>query len=1047
MSLEDSDPKVPPRPIPEITTSDEGKAVIGVDDLVVRERRRLGDYVAHLTQQVYKNKYPVRDGSELFKTKMPSGNPAPISDTNENAVLTHMDEIASTDKGQVARAIFESSSESGLLDTDTPFKIKKGKSDDSKTTGTEYLNEIEEKGGRAEIPQRVQSVMFANNRFSEDFPAVTAGTKEGERNTIGSLIVQPKLGQHLPQKFPKKADGDGGGFVSIPISKLKNFGLTTLLHGSGELNIPTDLSDPEESLGATISTALPGLARFGKRVPVTRFDGVKILNEMEPTLKKNIRDNTLQGTPILSHGNVNNPLVPFSGLLSVSSTNSAQLLALTVATLLKGLCVTLNGLNSLQGVSSIAGDLTAAKSASRDRRLRLGNYPGRSDESATYRPYKNYTVVDIVETAFPYFDCLNKGISVFFGTENNADLLVVGNESVHLASGWYNTVFRTMIKTTNELIFGLMPLATPDVRTSYDVDPNLTGSGNVGIDAATSVLTFIKALNESKILKFMNIMALIGESAMLAEDSEIPFQDVIKDISDGPNGGEVPKLGVLHMKNRLSDQFGNRMAWASNTVSSMYLLPNEIKTAARRLDGDDGRFTGLSVERGFIAKPTNRFSADEVERMENYLEADYLPFYFHDLRTNEIIAFHAFLETISDNYNVDYTENEGYGRVGKVLTYKNTNREISLEFMVVATGEDDFSDMWLKINKLTTMLYPQYTAGRALQFGGDSFVQPFSQIPAVSPFIRLRVGDVFKSNYNKFDLARLFGLGSAEFHVSSQAEREETATAGRNTVSEVREFTRLRMTSGDWQPGEVADLDPTPSVDSGARPRGRAPRETAYQRLVETTGPSAATPQQRRAQADLTLASKKPVRIVGQMAFPRGGGTGFAVQLTTPATPEEQGTFIVPVGSLKPNDAEVERQTTQASLVALSVNGAGDIQQDRQALEDFFAATGENANPIFKSFESVRGRGLAGFITSMNMDIDKSFTWETVGLNNRAPKMVKISIEFSPVHDLQPGLDHNGFSSAPIYNIGSALKKTTMKSNSDLETKEIDYGKNTRIKR
>lgn len=1047
MSLEDSDPNSPPRPLPQTTTSDEGKVVIGTDDLVVGERRRLGDYVAYLTQQVYKNKYPIKDGSELFKTKTASGNPAPISDTTISAVSSFSDEISSTDKGQIARSIFESSSESGLLDTDTPFQIKKGKSDDDKKTGGEYLKEIEEKGGKAEIPQRIQSVMFQNNRFSETQPAFIAGEKEGDRNSIGSLIVQPKLGQHLPQKFPKKGDGDGGNYIAIPISKLKNFGLVTLLQSSGELNVPSDLSDPEDTLGAIIASSTPGLTRFGKRIPVSRFDGVKILNEMEPTLKKNVRDDLLQGTPIMSHGNTNNPLVPFNGLLSAASVHSAQLLALTVASLLKGLCVSLNGTNSLQRPSPIPGDLTAAKSASRDRRLRLGNYAARSDETATYRPYRNYSVVDIVETNYPYFDCLNKGISVFFGTEGGNQLIIAGNDSIHLSSGWYNTVFRTMLKTTNELIFGLLPLATPEIRTSYDVDPNLTGSGNVAIDAITSVATFIKSLNDSKILKFMNVMALIGESAMFSEDNEIPFQDVINDYSDGPHGTPTPKIGVLHAKNRLSDQFGNRIAWASNTVKSMYLLPGEIKTAARRLDGDDSRLAGMSTDRGFISKPTNRFSAEEVERMENYLEADYLPFYFHDLRTNEIVSFHAFLENLSDSYQVDYTENEGYGRIGKVSTYKNTNREISLDFMVVATGQDDFSEMWVKINKLITMLYPQYTAGRSLQFGEDSFIQPFSQIPAASPLIRLRVGDVFKSNYNRFDLARLFGLGSAEFHISSEREREITTNTANDTRDTTRAFIRQEMEAGNWSPGDIANLDPTPGVDASSRPRGRAPRETVYQKVVENTGPSAATPEQRRAQSDLVLASTKAVRIIGEMAFPRGDGMGFAIQLTSPSTPEEQGTFVVPVGNLKPNDAEVERQTTQNTVAILNANEAGTVQQDRQALDDFFAATGENANPIFKSFETVKGRGLAGFIKSLNMDIDKSFTWETVGINNRAPKMVKISINFAPIHDLQPGLDSNGFNSAPIYNIGSVLKKTTMTSNSDLETKETEYNRNTQIKR
>ena len=32
--------------------------------------------------------------------------------------------------------------------------------------------------------------------------------------------------------------------------------------------------------------------------------------------------------------------------------------------------------------------------------------------------------------------------------------------------------------------------------------------------------------------------------------------------------------------------------------------------------------------------------------------------------------------------------------------------------------------------------------------------------------------------------------------------------------------------------------------------------------------------------------------------------------------------------------------------------------------------------------------------------------------------MVKINIGFSPIHDIPPGLDHNGMLRAPVYNVG-----------------------------
>lgn len=1045
MALEDSDPEVLPRPLPETTKSGDGDLVeIGQDDLVPREKRRLGDYLAYQTQQVWKNEYPIREGSEPFSMRTATGNPAPISDANSNAVRTYMDSF-SDEAGQKARSTFESLSDSGMLDTDTRFLIKKGKSDNPYKTGTEYFREIDEKLGEAEVPQRVQTAMLANNRFNESFLAYKAGQEEGKGNSLGSLIIQPTFGAHVPQKFPKAVDG--GEFTTIPIEKLKNFGFTLMLQASGEVNVPTDLSNPDEALGAGATALIPGLARIGQRINTTRFDTVKILNEVEPTFKKPLRDETLKGNAILSYGNVNNPLAPFNGLVAASSISSAALLSLTVAALIKTLYVTVNGLDEAAKQITGRGFLqTAPRQPSEDRRLRLGSYYGKEDETAVYRRYRDDIGLDLVLTKYPYFECVNKGIDVFFDVDNRptGQAILGASSNVQLSHGYYNVMFRNLVRSTSDLLLGVLK-PTLLQKSAYDIDPNLGGTGNVAADIATTAASYTKAVNESKLLKFMNILALMGESAFLQEDNDISPIDNVIDVATDGDGKTIPKLGVLHVKNRLSDTFGNKLAWGTGTVKSMYLLPPEIKTAASRFDGDDSRFAAMSSERGFKSPENGRFLAEDVRKMENYLEADYMPFYFHDLRTNEIISFHAFLDSISDSYTVDYTENEGYGRVGKVLTYKNTQRSVNLSFAVVSTNPDDFDEMWYKVNKLVTLLYPQYTQGRNLRFGGDSFIQPFSQLPAASPMIRLRLGDILKSNYNKFDLARIFGLGSAEFFLENQTQREERTAQDRTRFEAARSQVEARMRAGEWREGEIACLAPN-FAHSG---RGPSPRQTSYQRVVETGSPQTVrTRQQREQLRDLSLRSEKDVRImqVG-VSQPRGGGLGIAVQVVNPVGTEEQGTFVVPIQSLSIKAEEVSRLAREQIGESPNSDAEGSArQQDRQAILDFFNPGGTEPNPVFKSFESVRGRGLAGFIRSFNMEIDNTIPWETVGLNNRAPKMLRVSMQFDPIHDLQPGLDHNGYNSAPVYNVGSWLKRATRDDGqNELEARDTEYQNNTTI--
>ena len=73
------------------------------------------------------------------------------------------------------------------------------------------------------------------------------------------------------------------------------------------------------------------------------------------------------------------------------------------------------------------------------------------------------------------------------------------------------------------------------------------------------------------------------------------------------------------------------------------------------------------------------------------------------------------------------------------------------------------------------MCYPQWSRGRKMTNGeDDKFIQPFSQIPTASPMIRVRIGDMVKSNYSKYGLMRAFGLGNSpdEFNID---QKEATA--------------------------------------------------------------------------------------------------------------------------------------------------------------------------------------------------------------------------------------------------------------------------------
>jgi hypothetical protein len=193
---------------------------------------------------------------------------------------------------------------------------------------------------------------------------------------------------------------------------------------------------------------------------------------------------------------------------------------------------------------------------------------------------------------------------------------------------------------------------------------------------------------------------------------------------------------------------------------------SKLNQVRSKLNGTDGK---------------SRFTKEEVKEIERVLEAQYVPFYIQDLRTNEFLNFHAFVENVSDSYSANWNDTEGYGRMDAVQVYKGTTRSISVDFMIVATSEKDFDRVWWTINRLVTMIYPQWSKGEEIELNGQKVIQPFSQVITSSPLVRLRVGDLIASNYSRFNLARNFGLGNNDIF-SSKFELDNSEWATENEL-------------------------------------------------------------------------------------------------------------------------------------------------------------------------------------------------------------------------------------------------------------------------
>ena len=189
------------------------------------------------------------------------------------------------------------------------------------------------------------------------------------------------------------------------------------------------------------------------------------------------------------------------------------------------------------------------------------------------------------------------------------------------------------------------------------------------------------------------------------------------------------------------DQSGH-LAMGLNNLPSLFLIPGSLAAATRKFGkASFAAMGGLAVSTTPGAPGLPRFGSDEfktqdmvdvaaggrfskadVRRYETVLDTQYMPFYFQDLRTNEILAFHAFVEGISDSFSPKWTATSGFGRMDPVQTYESTTRSIGITFHIIATNELDFSQMYLQINRLVNLVYPSWSAGmKRKDFIGNSF--------------------------------------------------------------------------------------------------------------------------------------------------------------------------------------------------------------------------------------------------------------------------------------------------------------------------------------
>jgi hypothetical protein len=937
------------------------------DDVSQPTKDTVVKYVKDLTHGVEggpsnANEFPVGGpAGEPLKLETADGHTPPLS------VVTNADgqyvqpftRMGRTLESYTNSALADDSPDAPMLTTpgDASF-IKKGKSAAGEVSGNRVLSNGTDGAPAPQVSEKYVSPILKNNRFSSDKTLASIDGHDKKFNPD-----HPKEGFGSYRRYSTVGTDLSDGVIA-------EVGPMLSLRATKELNSISRTGygqDGPDGTGAKAASLLPGLAQVGAaRVTTDDLQVDSVLQALIAGGAEPINVDAGSSGPRkvidfkTSYGQMNNVLEQFSGLLPLGMIAAAA--AMSIALNL-----------ALRAVLAVFLLITNASNSNSQKRDDVGRFiPGDSRYNPAFQ-----------KTVNPYGDAVAEGIKVFFGGSIGGSL-----SRVLESPGFYVTFSRSIVRSAADLA-----LILEDV-----------GRGNP-IQIAENIIGLVEAIKSSKVVAVMNMFAQIGDVSLSQAERLKRFTP---DDPSRSGDSEIDNLeGLDAMRSRKKGSLAT--AWGASSTKTTLLLPSTVGSAM--MSAKAGALGSLMLNRSSLEFTRGkRLLAQDVERIEKELDSEYVPFYFHDLRTNEIVSFQAFLGNLTEDFSANYDGLDGYGRIDQVKLYRSTQRKIGVQFYVAATNQDDFDDMWLKFNKLVTLLYPQWSKGTQLNADGSRFIQPFSQVPTASPLCRVRVGDLWTSNYSKFSLARVFGLGSNDtfkldaFTNKSLDDVQKYTKEVKDVVKRITDNNLILPDASVWvlEPGDYEASHQDQGMLGAAA--------SAIASVGSAVGLK--TPTNARVIAKIRV----PTKVVIVKGF---NANAYAVDIF--GGDEENLPDVVKKASFLVSRSHLSIcNQTLRSLGVFESSGTDDpLSQNNRVekivnLAQFFSA---DNNAVVRGFEAAKGRGLACVIESMSLDWN-NVPWETGVAGARAPKMCKITMQMAVIHDIAPGIDANGFNRAPVYSVG-----------------------------
>lgn len=966
-----------------------------------------------LSKKTEKNSYPVSGNSELVEVK-PRGPGASLSDPSAGDQKAFADQndlapLRSSGLG-VKNAVTKGATNRQVtfFGADTLGKVLSKDSSIPSLTGDTLLSEIpkeevspvgkvgspqspspEGEGRGYEVLKAIHQQLVDGNLYSpaEGKPFFkSGGGLNEEEQTHGLFTVQRDLGTF-------NIDGQ-----RVKVSDMSKMAISLMLRSVGNsetaLSVLSNYSLGDDGLVAVkIFTRPAQIGLKGVSISDYRLNAMGKADAAKDTTLLaaagatgqsnfgiNLQDSTsirgrgapndsslpqFQSSPLnaTSYAQLNSFLEPFSTGTRFSSTGMFSMAtASTLVMLGLGLII--------DAISGIAGHDGSPASFQNPSSMVLGRHKSEGPFAGLLTK-----LLQVTRTDYDFGDCVGNGIALIYGLadssmsttsqlSNPSSALVIA-ENLVLAGGFYANFTRRMLASATN-IASVFSKVGGNQAASQDLEAFFRG---------------IEQLLDSPVYKFIMVAAGVGDASLKSRYGMVDVSNDQRLIPFGKIESFNPIQNATGSMAQVSIYRNQTNRWSGGKHS----LSLHTFFAAQK-----SPFNGMQIDK----TSNNRFfdpDRKNVEDFENGLEAEYMPFYVHDLRTHEVMSFPAFITEFGETFNANYNAVDGIGRQDPVRLYQKTERAVTFGFMLVAFNEADHDHLWMAINKLVAMCYPQYSAGRVRQTadGKTTFIQPFSQVQAASPMVRLRLADVFKSNYSKFGLARLFGAGNSALDDVIKKETGDEARA--NAQKDVKNAE---------EKANKSNFDKTKAEDNFAP--GQQVILNINGKATEFDGKSL------NESKNLTLSAGDVVTVVAKIP-----SLGYTVN-------HEKSKKII---FATQRDFKDFAESYKKSII----DSDPDVIAARQKLaatttkmpDTKFFSSEKDGNAIVRSFESTRGRGVAGFITTLSLDYGMgSYPWSDK-IGSKAPMVVKIGLGFTPITDLPLGLDYDGYIRNPSHPVGN----------------------------